>query len=446
MKKQQEIDRLREENARLKGRLRYQERTAKEGFFGSSTPSSKIPLKPSASETSPRFGGAKLGHVGHGRHTIPPTQADRVERIWAPERCPDCGRVLQAKGTKSRTVIDVQPLRRQTVCYHLDQKYCSHCRKLVRPSPPGVLSRALLSNRLLAHVAVQHYVYGVTLGQLQNQLDVGYGTLIGALHQLARLLEPVCEQLVQAYRRAPVKHADETGWRTDGHNGYAWLFCTETISIFRFRQSRSGQVALQVLGTKRLCGVLVVDRYHGYNRAPCALQYCYAHLLRDVQALEKEFPEHIEIQQFVGAFAPLLARAMQLRTFKLTVQQFRLQAGDTQEEIRALAQAPAQHPGIQKIQNIFREHAKRLFHWSKSPKIPADNNRAERELRPLVIARKISFGSQSEAGARTRETLMTVLHTLRKRDTNVTAAFERALDRLSDERMPAYAALGFDSS
>jgi hypothetical protein len=286
----------------------------------------------------------------------------------------------------------------------------------------------------------------VTLGQLENQLDVGYGTLMGALHQLARLLEPACERLVQDYRQAPVRHADETGWRTDGHNGYAWLFCTETISVFRFRQSRSGQVALQVFGAKRLRGVLVVDRYHGYNRAPCALQYCYAHLLRNVQDLEKEFPEHTEIQEFVNNFAPLLARAMQLRSLKLSREQFLVQAGQTQQEILALVQAPAQHPGIQKIQNIFRDQKNRLFHWAKSPKVPADNNRAERELRPLVIARKISFGSQSEAGARTRETLMTVLHTLRKRTANVTTAFEQALNGLSDQKMEADAALGFDSS
>jgi hypothetical protein len=447
LKKQQEIDRLREENARLKDRLRYQQRTAKEGFFGSSTPSSKVPVKPSApADSAPRFGGAKPGHVGHGRRTITPEQADRVERVSAPQHCPQCGRLLETKGTQARTVIDVQPLRRHTVCYQLEQKYCSHCRKLVRASAPGVLPRALLSNRLLAHVAVQHYVYGVTLGQLENQLDVGYGTLMGALHQLARLLEPACEPLVQDYRKAPVKHADETGWRTDGHNGYAWLFSTETISIFRFRQSRSGQVALEVLGTKRLRGVLVVDRYHGYNRAPCALQYCYAHLLRDVQDLEKEFPEHTEIQQFVSSFAPLLARAMQLRSLQLTREQFLLQADQTQQQILACVQASAQHPGIQKIQNIFRDQKKRLFHWVKSPKIPADNNRAERELRPLVIARKISFGSQSEAGARTRETLMSVLHTLRKRSANVTAVFEQALNGLSDQKMEAYAALGFDSS
>lgn len=447
MKKQQEIDRLREENTRLKGRLRYQERTAKEGFFGSATPSSKIPVKPNTSgEQAPRFGGAKPGHVGHGRHSLGPEQADRVEQVLAPEQCPQCGRRLESKGAKERTVIDVEPLRRQTVSYQLDQKYCPHCRKLVRASAPGVLPRMLLGNRLLAHVAVQHYVYGVTLGQLESQLNVGYGTLMGALHQLARLLEPACEHLVQDYRQTPVKHADETGWRTDGHNGYAWLFCTERISIFRFRQSRSGHIALEVLGIRRLGGVLVVDRYHGYNRAPCALQYCYAHLLRDVQDLEKEFPEPAEIQTFVGAFAPLLARAIQLRGLNLTGQQFRQQAIQTHQEILALAQAPAQHPAIQKIQNLFREHANRLFHWTKSPKIPADNNRAERELRPLVIARKVSFGSQSKAGARTRETLMTVLHTLRKRSPNVTAAFEQALNRLADGKTDPYKALGFDSS
>jgi len=65
--------------------------------------------------------------------------------------------------------------------------------------------------------------------------------------------------------------------------------------------------------------------------------------------------------------------------------------------------------------------------------VPADNNRAERELRPLVIARKVSFGSQSEAGAHTREVLMSVLHTLRKRTDDVTAAFQRTLDRLAED-------------
>lgn len=79
------------------------------------------------------------------------------------------------------------------------------------------------------------------------------------------------------------------------------------------------------------------------------------------------------------------------------------------------------------------EKAERLYHWAGDRNIPADNNLAERELRPLVIARKISFGSQSDAGARTREVLMTVLHTLRKRGSPVMEAFKSALDKLAQQ-------------
>jgi transposase len=359
-----------------------------------------------------------------------------VERVPVGERCPDCGTRLQDKGTLPRTVRDVEPLRRQIIRYELEQRYCPRCRRSVSARAPGVLPRNLLGNRLLAHTAVQHYVYGVTLGQLETQLGAGYGTLVGALHQLARRFAPVLERLGQDYRRAPVKHADETSWRTDGRNGYAWLFCTETISLFRFRQSRSAQVAYTVFGTRRLRGVLVVDRYHAYNRVRCALQYCYAHLLRDVEDLEKDFPGQAEIQRFVAALAPLLARAMHLRGLKLSAAQFRQQAAQTRAEIEALTDAPAQHPAIQKIQNLFREKADRLYHWAKDSAVPADNNRAERELRPLVIARKISFGSQSEAGAHTREVLMSVLHTLRKRTDDVTGAFQLALDRLAEDPTP----------
>jgi hypothetical protein len=54
-------------------------------------------------------------------------------------------------------------------------------------------------------------------------------------------------------------------------------------------------------------------------------------------------------------------------------------------------------------------------------------------LRPLVIAHKKSFGSQSEKGARAREILMTVLHRLKKRTPDAMAAFKSAIDKLADQ-------------
>ena len=441
------IDRLQEEIVRLKARLRYQERTAKEGPFGSSTPSAKVPLKANTPpETSQRRGGAKPGHRGHGRRNIPSDEVTSQQAVPGPERCPLCGGPLDPKGSKARTIIEVNPVRKEVVRYELEQCDCHHCHRTFTARPTGVFAKGLFGNRLLTHLAVEHYLHGVTLGRLSTCLGITQGSLWGALHQLARRLASVPQRLLLEYRRALVKHADETGWRTDGHNGYAWLFCTALISLYRFRQSRSASVAQEVFGTQRLPGVLVVDRYNGYNQMPCLIQYCYAHLLREVQDLGKEFPEASEVSQFVASFAPLLADAMKLRAQGLTAARFGQQALELKVEIKAQVHSPAQHPGIQKIQNIFRERATRLYHWAKNPAIPADNNRAERELRPLVIARKISFGSQSEQGALTREILMSVLHTLRKRTKDVFGVFKRALDTMAeDEKRDPYKLL-FDSS
>lgn len=432
LEKQRRIDALEQKVQQLQARLRYQQRTAKEGPFGSSTPSSKVVLKAnSVEENQLRKGGAKPGHPGHGRKTLPPQQAERTIPVRLPSICPDCGTPLESRGVKPRTVTDAQPLRAEKQRFLLDIKRCPKCRRTFRAKPPGVLPKGLFTNRLLSIAAVQHYVHGLTLGQLSRQLGVGYGALVAAFHALARRLQPAIPRLVREYRAAFVKHADETGWRTDGRGGYAWLFCTPTLSLFRFRHTRSAKVVEEVLGHKRLPGTLVVDRYPGYNRAPCHLQYCFSHLSRDVEDLQKDFPEDPEVNRFVETALPLLAAAMSLRTLKLTKRQFLHQAATLRSAIEQTMNAPAAHPGIQHIQDIFRENRKRLYRWTLDPRIPAENNRAERELRPLVIARKVSFGSQSEAGALTREILMSVLLTLQKRTPKPIEALTDALDALA---------------
>jgi hypothetical protein len=95
--------------------------------------------------------------------------------------------------------------------------------------------------------------------------------------------------------------------------------------------------------------------------------------------------------------------------------------------------APSRHLGIRRIQEIFRANADRLYPWADDRRVPAENNLAERDLRPTVIARKVSFGSQSDAGAHTRGILMSVLHTLKKRGDDVVAHLKAVLDRLADD-------------
>ena len=449
LEKQREIDRLREENTRLKQQLRYRQRQAEHGPFGSSTPSAQLPVKANTpGDGRAKRGGASFGHVGYGRKALDPDTADRVETVPMGSRCPDCGGGLEAKGFRDRTVFDSQATQTERLLYRLEKKYCPRCQKAVEARAPGVLPKALVGNQRLTQVVFWHYRDGIPLGRLSEQTQIGLGTLVQMLHRLAGLFQPVMARLVEQYRRAPVRHADETSWRTDGHSGYAWLFATPTVSLFLFRSTRSASVAKEVLGDQPLPGVLVVDRYNGYNRAPCALQYCYAHLLREVEDLGKEFPEHPEVRRFMASLIPLLVQAMHLHSQPLSEHAYYQQARRLQQQFQQLVGQPAQHLGVRRLQDLFTDNAPRLYHWVEDRQVPADNNRAERELRPTVIARKVSFGSQSDAGAKTREVLMSVVHTLKKRCADPESHFKRVLDQFADDpsQDPVDLLFPFDSS
>jgi transposase len=430
--KQRQIDQLKEENKRLKSQLRYRKERDKQGFFGSSTPSSRQPVKAnSESEAQAKQGGAPLGHPGHGRKSIDAAQASRVINIGLNPFCPDCGRDLIDKGFRQRSVLEIPPPKPDPILYRLGKGYCPDCRKSFQAQAPAVLPKSLFGNQLTAHAACLHYLHGIPLGRICDDLGLLSGSLIPVMHRLATLFKPVIPQLVGQYRQAAVRHADETSWRTDGHSGYAWLFCTSDLSLFLFRSTRSASVPREVFGDKPLSGVLVVDRYQGYNRVPCKLQYCYAHLMRDVEDLAREFPDKTEVNAFTATLIPLLASAMHLRSQPLSDSQYYEQAAAIKSQIISVCERPAQHLGILRLQDIFRDNAHRLYHWAEDRNVPADNNRSERELRPTVIARKVSFGSQSDAGAKTREILMTVLHTLRKKYPEPEEHFKQVLDQLS---------------
>jgi transposase len=155
-------------------------------------------------------------------------------------------------------------------------------------------------------------------------------------------------------------------------------------------------------------------------------------LLRTLKDLRKEFPGSQEVDAFVEIAAPLLASAISLRGQPISEVEYYSQARRLARQIRKTMNADAQHLGIRAFQSIFRENRNRLYHWVNDRRVRSDNNLAERDLRPTVIARKVSFGSQSEAGARTRSILMTVLVSLRKQHPDdYEQRFKAALDRLA---------------
>ena len=432
LQKQRRIDELEDENMRLRKKLNVQQRKEEEGPFGSSTPSSKRPFKRNTEEKEKRPRGAKPGHKGNGRKSHNEETSDRTVDVEPQsETCPDCGSPLEKKGWAERSVIDTPGQKPERITYRLPKRYCPHCRHAVTPQAPGVLPKSLYGNQFIADAVEMHYLHGVPMGRISEHLDIGAGSLVKLFRRCADLFEGLPARLVEEYRKAPVKHADETGWRTGGKNGYVWLFATPDLSVFQFGKNRSSKVPQAVFGKDPLPGTLVVDRYAGYNKTPCRIQYCYAHLLREVEDLEKEFPDETEISSFVAVVRPQLALAMGLRGQRISDEEFNSRAAVLREEIKGTMAQPAKHLGIRHIQDIFRQNAHRLFHWADDRSVPAENNLAERDLRPSVIARKVSFGSITDAGAKVRSTLTTAAATIKKRGGNVGERFKEALDLLA---------------
>ena len=187
------------------------------------------------------------------------------------------------------------------------------------------------------------------------------------------------------------------------------------MSLFEFRETRAARVAFEVLGKEALEGFLVVDRCPVYNKMPVKIQYCFAHLLREIQKLEKEFPDSKEISWFTSKICPPVAEAMKLRTLRLSNEIYLKLAGEIKNKIESEINYPYKHEGIKRIQRIFIDKSTRMYHWAEDPRVPAENNLAERDIRPTVISRKRSFGSQSKNGAKIRAAIMSVLFTARKR-------------------------------
>lgn len=381
------------------------------------TPSSRIDYKSNSKEESKaKRGGAKLGHKGFGRSSVTVELADEIINLPMTESCSECQCRLNQKDIRQRTVIEAIPVIAKKVIYNCPRGTCPKCSKIYASQPP-VLKKCLYGNSLVSQAAVLHYVHGVTMGKVLNIFgeSITLGGLVDCFHRLGKIAESARPYLIEEFRKSTVRHADETGWRTDGHSGYAWLFCNSVISIFEFRDTRSSRVANEIIGTKPLEGVLVVDRYGGYNKMPVNLQYCYAHLLREVEKLEKEFPDTKEISEFVSAFSLMLSDAMKLRHRELSNSEYLAAANKLKSEMEQILKEDWKHFGIQRIQEIFYRKQDRMYHWVTHREVPAENNRAERELRPTVTARKVSFGSQSDAGAKTRSSIMSLLHTVKKR-------------------------------
>ena len=149
--------------------------------------------------------------------------------------------------------------------------------------------------------------------QTVHQLKLSVGAIIEGVHAAAQRAQPVVAEMLKRIRGSPVVHADETGWREDGVNGYDWTFSTPTERYF-LRRGRGKGVVDEVLGEfpgqgdgMLFSGVLVSDFYAAYSHYPGLKQRCWVHLLRDIDELEALYPQDTGLSWWATAVRQLLA-------------------------------------------------------------------------------------------------------------------------------------------
>ena len=434
--KDRELARLRKENeapkaAQCGGRTN----PAKVLPFGSSTPSSRIPVKENSSEESrKRMGGLKAGHAGHGRKRIPEAEADEVVDLPAPRVCPIHGNELTEWTTRTKTVVHSRPARAVTRVYTIQRAWCPRCRKYHEGRIPGVMPYFAFSNDLLAQALVDHYRHGIPMGTIARRLRTGKSALFNAAKRIAQILEPGLGTLREDFRKAENKHADETTWPNDGRNGYAWGFFTENTSLYAFKGTRASSVPKDVFGDGEHIGVLGVDRYGAYNASwKGKMQYCLEHYKRNVRDLMEAEPGNKEYNEHVPRYLELLKVAMTLRT-KKHGKEYDEESLRIRDELLALCSMDVKDGKLKGYFDLMKEKSHRFFQWVCHPEIEAENNLAERRLRPLVTARKVCFGSQSEKGLEIRETLMSIIDTLSLRFSNPVQKISSVFDEIARNR------------
>lgn len=443
MTQEEEVAALREENAQLRAEVAaLRETLAQVQARLAEVAQRKTPPAPfvrpdtPVTEKAPRQ--RREGRHNAGRRREEPTRV--VEH--AVERCPDCGYLLRGQSVDwTRQVIDLpEPTPAVVTEHRFLKRHCPACARWHIPTPDWtgvVLGQSRLGVRLSGLVAYLSQVARLPVRTIQALLHALYGLRLsrGAIADLLRRVAQAtagerAALLAQAQASA-LAHMDETGWREDGQNGYVWTFCTpgpQAVRYYARDRSRAGAVAARLLGGFQ--GYLGTDFYCAYNGLALGIKHqrCWAHLLRDLHALKEQHardPAVLTWARRVRLLYDYARRALAAPT-PLSVEQRerlarRLEAIAQRLGLRYAGAARRGHPCHALCHRLLR-HQGELFAFVRVAGLSPDNNLAERSLRPLVIARKISGGTRSATGTDTRMALATLFGTWQARGRDPFAA------------------------
>ena len=439
------IKALRTRNAGVEARiarLRSTRSVLSKALFGSKSERQKKP-------GTGRKRGQQRGATGHGR-TRRPGLREKKERRNPPKDarvCSCCGKPYVANGERSTTVVEIEVK--------------AHTRRIVRPrwrrgcdcasSPlevtappvprlfPGTpYGTSVWARFLFEHSACLRPLSRIAAWLADQGLPVSPGTLADSLKRFVPLFEPLAGAILAHQNRTAVRHADETGWRVQefceqGRSSRAWLWTSvsEDAVYFQIDRSRSAEVAKTLFGDTACIVFVVCDRYSAYRKlarelaGKVILCWCWSHQRRDFIECAAG---HVRLTRWCQGWIERIAEIYRLNEARLEhydpglerrTPAFDAAQGELEAAVaRLFADAEAELAGLSertrkaKPLRSLLSHREGLCVFVDNPQVPMDNNKAERTLRGPVIGRRLSFGSNSEDGARFTAIMYSVVGTL----------------------------------
>ena len=409
---------------------------AKKNSSNSSKPPSSDIVKP---RKPPRKGGRKRsrgGQPGHEQHLRSPFPPEAVNEFmpYTLDWCPDCGGTLVLSRRPPEVLQQVEITATPTVVTeHQGLAYwCPHCRKFhYAPFPEAIVKAGLFGPRLTALVAFMKGVCHASFSTIRKFLRDVVRVPVSRGY-LAKLIGKVSESLARAYaelfQRLPgeaVLNIDETGHKENGQKFWTWCFRAQLYTLFRIDKSRGSKVLVEVLG-EEFQGVLGCDYFGAYRKymreCDVLVQFCMAHLIRDVKFLttlpdkkQKAYGERLR-EALRALFAVIHRRE------KLSEAGFAKKLEAARVEVLRVATTrvpPGNH--AQNLAKRFRQHGEAYFRFITTPGIDPTNNLAEQAIRFVVIDRRITQGTRSEAGRRWCERIWTTIATCSQQGRSVFA-------------------------
>jgi len=386
--------------------------------------------------------GRKEGHKAS--HRPAPAHIDQHIDVPLPRdnqgqaSCPECHCQLSEVTAQQRIVEDIIPAQVQVTCYNTFRGYCPGCRRWIESRAPeqppaSDLAPSQIGINALATAALMRVQYRLPyrlISQLLADLpglNLSAGAVARQIERMGDWLEGEYDRLKIFLRHARAVNMDETGWRVDGHNQWLWALLDERHTLYHVDKSRGQKVVGKLLG-EVFGGVLISDFYNAYAALDCRKQKCLVHLLRELRDTAKSNSD-FAAGSFRRRLRRLLKELLLLGKSKGKMAKARYQRAGRRLEQR-LAELANTHWGeadADRLAGRLKKHLPELtlFLWEAA--VPADNNAAERALRPAVVMRKITGGSRSQRGAQATAVLMSVVRTASQQDRPLFATIKTLL-------------------